>query len=526
MKNILLLTLVSLAVLANAQVANFTNVYIDPGLEVHMFESMTNNSTVNVGTAGLLYVDGTLVNNGTMTFENSSSLLRGSTGSDGTGSGNYIVKRLGSTTPGIYNFWSSPMTSHDLSAIGSTGRYYYNPGSGTYTAVDDTFDPGWILASGNMIQGKGYTAQNAGQVSFNGNVNNGNVTIPLQYFSNPNPALGGVPFNLVGNPFPSGLSVASFLAGNSSQISGAVYLWDDPGTIPYNSSDYATINAAGTVSNGNSTFNSGTWLGSIASGQGFKVEALPSASTLTFTNAMRTANNAQFYRAQGLMSRIWLKVEGEGLNNETLIAFIDDATDQRDHPYDARKLIGQPGLAIYTLLDDDSYAIQGFPPLVNLNRVVDIGTKYGSNGQYTISLKELDNFDPNIGIYLEDMQTGIWTNLRVDSFYTYTAATGIFPDRFNLHFLPPTITSIDDEKPVSANIFSDGTNLIVDFSNGTVEKAQVELYDMIGKHVIEPKEFRTSDNRIQVPLGNIATGNYIARVLQADQVYSRKLFIH
>lgn len=525
MKNILLPALIMFATLAQAQVANYTNVYIDPGLDVHVYENVTNNSTMNVGSTGLLYVDGTLVNNGTMTFENSSSLLRGSTGSDASGSGNYIVKRQGSNTPGVYNFWSSPMIAESLNAIGTTARYYYNPGTGTYTAADDTFDPGWILASGTMVPGKGYTSQNAGLVSFNGDVNNGNVNIPLQYFSNPNPALGGVPFNLVGNPFPSGLSVSAFLAGNSSVISGAVYLWDDPGVIPYDSQDYATINSAGTVSNGNGAFNSSSWLGSIASGQGFKVEALPGSGTLTFTNAMRTANNTQFYRSLPNMSRIWLKIEGAQLDNETLIAFIDDATDQRDHPYDARKIIGQPGLAIYTLLEDDSYAIQGFPPLVNLDKIVDLGTKYGTNGQYTISLKELDNFDPNIGIYLEDIETGIWTNLREDTFYTYNAIEGIFPDRFNVHFLPPTITSVQEDKPVSVNIFSNGTHVIVDFSNANVEKARVEIYDMLGKYVIEPGEFRASNNRIQVPVDGVATGNYIVRVIQDNQAYSRKLFI-
>lgn len=526
MKKLLFLVFTGLTTLAQAQVANFTNVYMDPGLEVHVYESVTNNSTFDVGSTGLLYVDGSLVNNGTMTFENSASLLRGSTGSDATGSGNYIVKRQGSNTSGVYNFWSSPMISENLSVIGSTGRYYYNPGSGTYTAADDTFDPGWILASGVMVRGKGYTSQNAGLVTFNGDVNNGNVTIPMQYFSNPNPALGGVPFNLVGNPFPSGLSVASFLAGNSSVISGAVYLWDDPGVIPYDSQDYATINAAGTVSNGNGAFNNANWLGSIASGQGFKVEALPGNGTLTFTNAMRTANNAQFYRSLGQMSRIWLKVEGAQLNNETLIAFVDDATDQRDHPYDARKIIGQPRLSIYTMLDDDGYAIQGFPPLTNLDKVIDLGTIYGDPGQYTISLKELDNFDPSIGIYLEDVHTGIWTNLRTDSFYTYSAVEGIFPDRFNVHFLPPTITGVQEQEPVSVNMFSNGTHLIVDFSNVDVDKARVELYDMLGKYVIEPGEFRASNNRIQIPVSGLATGNYIVRVLHADQVYSRKLFIH
>lgn len=528
MKQFLTLNILLVAFAAHAQVANYTDVHVDPGLDVYMYENVTNqgSGTMTVGTTGLLHVEGTLVNNGTMTFENSASLLRGSGGSDGTGSGSYVVKRQGSGTAGVYNFWSSPMTTHGLNVLNAAGRYIYNPATGTYTAADDTFDPGWITATGAMVPGKGYTAQNTGLAAFVGDVNNGNVGIGMQYFSNPDPTLGGVPFNLVGNPYPSGLSVASFLAGNSSVISGAVYLWDDPGITPYNSQDYATINSLGTVSNGNGTFNSGSWQGSIASGQGFKVEALPGNGTLTFTNAMRTANNTQFYAMSGDVARLWVQVENDEYSNETLIGFIEDATDERDHPYDAKKIIGQPSLSIYTMLNDDSYAIQGFPPLTNLEKVVDVGTMYGEAGPYRFRLNDIENFDPSIAVYLEDTETGIWTNLLENPVYSYTAQAGIFPDRFNLHFMPPSITTaIEEQQEASVHMFSNGNKLVIDFSNVDVNKARVEVFDMIGKYAIAPADYYANNNRIEVPHDGLAAGNYVVRVIHDEKMFARKIFL-
>ena len=131
MKNLLLVTFSFLAVSVNGQVVNEVSVYVKPGTEVHLFENVTNSATGNfeVGDEGLLYVDGTLTNNGSMTFNNASSLMRGATGNDGTGSGTYFVKRQGSSSSAVYNYWSSPMQTY--SGVPGSQAYLYNPNNGT-----------------------------------------------------------------------------------------------------------------------------------------------------------------------------------------------------------------------------------------------------------------------------------------------------------------------------------------------------------------------------------------------------------
>ncbi len=123
---------------------NEVSVYVRPGTEVHIFENVTNANTgsMAMGEGALLYVDGTLVNNGSMTFENSATLLRGSTGSDGTGSGTYYVRRQGTNSPSVFNYWSSPMTSFG-SVPGSS--YLYDSDLSTQDFGDDQpSDPGWL----------------------------------------------------------------------------------------------------------------------------------------------------------------------------------------------------------------------------------------------------------------------------------------------------------------------------------------------------------------------------------------------
>ena len=88
-----ILLLLCLTLSGYAQLVNEVDVYVRPNTEVHIFENMTNANTgsFTVDEEGLLYVDGVLINNGSMTFENAASLLRGNATSDGTGS-RYLLR--------------------------------------------------------------------------------------------------------------------------------------------------------------------------------------------------------------------------------------------------------------------------------------------------------------------------------------------------------------------------------------------------------------------------------------------------
>ena len=225
------------------------------------------NSQINF--TGILNVrtSATLNTNGNLVLESSASLMHGTgtVGGGGVVNGNVVIKRTGHSNPANYNFWSSPVSGQDVSILGNN-LYHYIPGNATDTSQQGLSD-GWLSASGAMTVGKGYISQGASTVSFNGPVNNANTSTPIKVAIERNVGIiNNVPYNLIGNPFPSALDAAAFTLANNSIIDGAIYLWDDDGSGGggWNTNqDYLTWNNLGSVSGTNSgkVFN-----GHIASG--------------------------------------------------------------------------------------------------------------------------------------------------------------------------------------------------------------------------------------------------------------------
>ncbi len=280
-------------------------------------QNMTNTNTgsFTVAETGLLYVGGTLTNNGTMTFNNDASLLRGSTGVDG-GSGTYLVRRQGSTG-NLYNLWSSPVAANG-SVPGNPSWSYTEANSTQWNGDDQPQDPGWNSYNGTMNIGEGYAGRGAGLASFSDNeVNNGNESISLwqaTYDPTFTSTTGGTPFNLVGNPYPSGLDAAELINDNPN-IFGSLYFWVDDGSggTDYTSADYAVWNLAGGLPYTNAPANGSiTPNGIVKTGQAFMLRN-QNAGTLQFNNSQRVANTASngFFRQNGNDSRLWFSINGQ-----------------------------------------------------------------------------------------------------------------------------------------------------------------------------------------------------------------------
>jgi hypothetical protein len=60
--------------------------------------------------------------------------------------------------------------------------------------------------------GRGYAAYGAGTRTFTGTVNNGSLPMAVEYHDY---TVSGMPFNLIGNPYPSGISATDFINTNS-----------------------------------------------------------------------------------------------------------------------------------------------------------------------------------------------------------------------------------------------------------------------------------------------------------------------
>jgi hypothetical protein len=395
---------------------------------------------VTIASDGALTVDGILNNNGSLRVNSGGSLVQG-VNSTISGTGGYIVRRQGHSNWQYYNYWSSSVQSSTVNILGGN-RYYFDPTTSTVTSADDEFDPGWITASGTMNPGIGYASTGAGLVSFSGAINNYPTSSPLNVSVTRATVVDGeVGTNLIGNPFPSAISITNFLTNNSSEIDGSVYFWNQQTLPPFTSADYTTVNAAGYVSGPNNQPNYTT----IPSGQGFFViKSTLGTGNVQFRNSQRVAgNNAHFYDVSDI-SRLWLSVISPQMKyNETLIAFKEDATVGVDNLYDSKKLSGNNyAIAIHSFIEDKQYAIQTLPRLEQ-HQTVQLGVLSSETGSFIIALKNMEQFAPGTIVVLEDTKLNVFHNLTIEEQYVYEKESDDAEQRFRIHFYAaPVIAAI------------------------------------------------------------------------------------
>lgn len=464
----------------------------------------------------------TLVTNGGLTLENGASLMHGAgtPGAGGSVTGNITVKRSGTTSSSVYNMWSTPVLGGILPG---SNKYVYVPSQGTHSPLDDNPgpDPGWSTNIGSvMTPGKGYISTNGGNASFVGPPNNGNKLLGIASSLNPiNSTNQGSRFNLVGNPYPSAINADNLISGNSSVIAGALYFWDDDlsGGGGYSSSDYAVWTGIGSVGGGGNIPN-----GSIASCQGFFIEALNN-NNITFTNSMRSTNNTQFFKTQAPDNyfKVYVGVEAATKFNEVLVAFVPDATEQRDVMYDAYKISALAELSLGAVQEGDDFAIVAFPDN-NLQRVVPLHLRITDDGPANMLLTRTENLGNN-QVYLYDDLLNVMHNLTVDTAYACNLTVADAYDRFYLYFN----STITGEEELYSNIHSyvwDNT-LFVTTSLSNHSNLQVAVYDMLGKEVYSKNNITLGSGQNAIKLEGLSAGTYVLKISGSGLNHTKKIII-
>lgn len=466
-----------------------------------------------VGSDGTLTLDGELANAGTVTIEDGGSFMQGASSSI-TGSGTFNVRRQGGS---LYNMWSSPVAAH--SGIPGTS-YQYNSAASTQDDSDDEEDPGWSAYNGTMTPGKGYAGLGGGLATFTGTPNNGNINYGLYYtafdntFSQTTP---GTPFNLVGNPYPSAISAASFLAANTD-LDGTIYLWNDNGSNNYSRTDYAYWNGTGGLGTGGGI----TPNGYIASCQGFMVRALSGATVANFTNGQRVVgNNTQFHRASAEASRLWFSVENETERDEILIGFLEEATEGEDRMYDAVKLQGN-GLNLSTLNENTEYAILAVPPIIE-ERTIPLSVEITEAGEYTFTPNTMENLEGQL-IYFNDLQTGMSVQLEEGQPITLHLETGDYTNRFFLNFSEALATSIDEAEANDLQAWVTVNTLNVRLSNATASTS-VQLIDMNGRVVRDLQRVALQNGQGALSIDGLAGGIYTVLATTENTILTEKVFV-
>lgn len=394
---------------------------------------------------------------------------------------------------------------------------------------------GWVAPSATMLPGIGFAAwvPNNYYVELTGNaLTTGKQTVEITETLHPsitnNTLFDG--WNLVGNPYPAGLDLASFISVNTgtAKSDGNVYVWDDNGSNgDYSSLDYIQVNVVGSIDNTKGE----TFSGVIKANQAFFVKAVNPVSTLVFENTMRTSGGQTFAKSSIKTSgktenidrfKFYIESTNGKLYNESLIAFAENASEDVDLGYDGLKRKGNADIALYSLINGNHYGIQTLPFSEKIT--VPVGFDIAQNGSFVLGIDEEENTLPvDKTVFLKDNYTGNEVELKAGEIYTFEASAGANPDRFTLIFTRSDVTSVQNKEiEDNFNVFSGNKKITIqDISTDNRKTKMVQISDLTGK-IIHQKQFSNKKGEFGVPTGNQI---YFVRITEGSKISTYKVFV-
>ncbi|MCD4735300.1 MAG: T9SS type A sorting domain-containing protein [Bacteroidales bacterium] len=315
-------------------------------------------------------------------------------------------------------------------------------------------------------------------------------------------------WNLFGNPYPSTIDWDKI--SKPAALSGGIHLFDPTiGTI----GDYVYYIEKGGAANTTTQY--------IPLGQSFFARVTGGEGTLTFDNSCRVHGGQAFYKTSEDDAMLVLKAAGNNITSQTAIRFNQNSTQKVDRLYDVYKIFtDSPDVPIlFTRAENENLAINTLPSIEG-NGIVPLWFKAGMDGTYTIKATESETFDSEIPIYLLDLETGIFQNLREIPEYFFDYKWGKARS-FLVYFTKPENSAPSGE----IKIYSYGNVLNVNFPVTNLANpdfnAQILVFNLSGKTLLQTS---TSNIMNQIQL----TGNnsiYLVKVITDSQVANGKVFI-
>nr|NQU91286.1 hypothetical protein [Bacteroidota bacterium] len=343
----------------------------------------------------------------------------------GTG-GKAIVQRY---MPGDANAWhmiSAPVngmaiTASDWAPETDEDLYLWlEPSPGTWvnyknTTVEPTFatfNPG-----DNFVAGKGYlvdynTANPTNNFESSG-LNTGNINITLDK-SAAKSWTWNAGQNLIGNPYASGLDWSAVDKTDIvTEVYAQCYFPDKPGGAGYEPGN-----------------------GTIASGQGFFVQAVSDEAELALQPSQQVHTTTQnFMKQESATDKLVLRLSSGEYYDETKIMLNEASTDEHDF-YDASKYFSlQPQVPqLYTHTSDGWQLAINSMDAISETTVIPLSIKVQGSGIMSIQLTETEGVFDGQEIVLHDVLTNTLHKLSEEPTYNFMANADDNPDRFLLKF--------------------------------------------------------------------------------------------
>ncbi|SHG60990.1 Por secretion system C-terminal sorting domain-containing protein [Salegentibacter echinorum] len=555
--------------------------------------------------------------NGNLDLNGESQLIQPE-GSILTGSGYLTRDQQGTASSYNYNYWSSPVVSntgnqtysiasvmHDGTDkgvpkkldIGPAGNVTYADGTATnprkisgrwlYSFLgnsNDYSDWSYIGKDGKLAAGEGYTMKGTSgkaeikdlqNYTFKGFPNNGNIKVdeikPGQNY-------------LLGNPYPSSISVNEFILDNikdsggrntKNLLNGAVYFWDHFGGQTHTLREYVGGYAVRNLIDGVPAISTDSRIDAngkksnkrpgayIPVAQGFFVNTTPDpqmgevnsfdTGEIIFKNSQRrfkterageglsffmqtrsAVNLAEKASEEKKDERAKIRLEfisPTGYHREISVGVDVNTTAGFDLGYDA-PLIDEGPEDMYWVIGESKYIIQGVPHF-NLDQVLPVGLTIAEEKEFTIALGELENLPDDVEIFVKDNIDTTYYNLRKDAFRA-SLSTGKHSDRYSIVFQDKTEIEeeeeIDPESPeiddatLNFHYQIDNRKLIIN-NPELLDIENVIIYSLTGQQVLHYDAIppvKTTALKIERPLSSAV---YIVKIITADSELSKKVII-
>lgn len=485
------------------------------------------NQTLSVNADTNITIQNNIINNGNIIVENDGNLIQ--INDNATFTGNPItvyretnLKRLD------YNYWSSPVENQNLQSFSPntlSNRFYTYNESNDYFA---TITP----STNNFVPAKGYairspnnfgTSNSVFKGVFNGKPNNGVKTTEIYKNGNGN--------NLVGNPYPSNISFASFYAANSSIIEPKAYIWTNTNPNPpvmqgssYSGDNYAIMNITGAKPAQNQKVSEKP-TDAIVVGQGFIVKKRnPGTENITFNNSMRVTNKGKFSNARIASveePKVWLQLLTPAKNfNTILIGYVKGATNDIDNEYDA-SLLSKTSDMFYTIVNNQNLAIQGRSSNFSTEDRVQIGAVHYEPGTYEISISQAEGiFNGTQPIYLKDNVLNKTVNLS-EGAYSFYSEAGEINNRFEIVYTPESTLGVGNVSKIKETVIYKNAELIT-VENKTNKITSVQIFDATGKLVTSAKP---NSNQFSIESSKFQKGLVLFKITTNNKTETKKFLI-
>ena len=507
----------------NITLNNTATWQINESQNVTITENLTNLGTITLAENNKLSIEGDLTQNGTMTLESGSSLILG-----GDFVGNDIIYKRNLATDNWYlvsppfygesvlNFYMNNASNLALSdtSLGFNQRIALAPYDNSQTSPWQYYTLDQII--GTVPTTDVLTAASAYSVKLNSLdqdlIFRGSILTEDKNDFFISRSING--FNLVGNPYPSYVSLNEILNANDEGSNDLLeektaWLWNQ------DTNQYDAYNLIDDIF--------------IAPGQGFFVEASATASTFSITESMQSHQPETGDTFQRTITRPEIKLSlSNGSSIKTSdIFYITNTTTGWDNGYDST-LFGDAdtSFAVYTHLVSNSQgqdlAIQSLPDSNYEQMIIPVGVNAVSGSEITFSATAV-NFPSGINLYLEDKENQTFTRLDSSENYTITTNTAINGiGRFYLHTSTESVLSTPNEVLEHVSIYTTNkTNLrITGISSG---KTQLSIYNILGQKVLNTSFEAKGLNDIQLPV--LKTGVYVIQLVTKNGKYNKKIVI-